>query len=93
MEESRGFIGTLPVIEVPLRPWNLLGIDALRALFAPADEPRFTVYVVVHSPKAAGGGGSIAGPAFAKIMGFALHHYGIEPTGTQPSQLPITWSR
>ena len=39
LEESRGFIGTLPVIEVPLRPWNLLGIDALRALFAPADEP------------------------------------------------------
>ncbi|MFN8194991.1 MAG: penicillin-binding protein 2 [Nocardioidaceae bacterium] len=61
--------------------------------FAPADKPRFTVYVVVHAPQVAGGGGSIAGPAFSKIMAFALHHYGIEPTGTQPSRLPTTWSR
>ncbi|MBO0842294.1 MAG: penicillin-binding protein 2 [Nocardioides sp.] len=59
--------------------------------FAPTDKPRFTVYVVVHSPHNGGGGGSIAGPVFSKIMGFALRRYGVPPTGTQPSTLPVTW--
>jgi arsenite-transporting ATPase len=35
LRAMEGFIATLPVIEVPLRPWNLLGIEALRAVFAP----------------------------------------------------------
>lgn len=61
--------------------------------FAPADDPRLTVYVVVQRPTNGGGGGSIAGPAFGKIMGFALHRYGIAPTGTPPSHLPVTWTR
>ncbi len=43
--------------------------------FAPADDPRFTVYVVVHGPKVDGGGGSIGGPAFSRIMGYALGRY------------------
>ena len=30
--------------------------------FAPADKPRFTVYVVVQVPRNGGGGGSVAGP-------------------------------
>ena len=59
--------------------------------FAPADDPRFTVYVVVQNPKNGGGGGSVGGPAFAKIMGFALRRYGVPPTGTDPSQIPTTW--
>ncbi|MCB0909344.1 MAG: penicillin-binding protein 2 [Nocardioidaceae bacterium] len=60
--------------------------------FAPADEPRFTVYVVVQNPRIAGaGGGSVAGPVFSKLMGFALHRYGIQPTGTEPSRLPVEW--
>ena len=59
--------------------------------FAPADDPRFTVYVVVQNPKNGGGGGSVGGPAFAKIMGFALRRYGVPPTGTAPSQVPTTW--
>jgi len=60
--------------------------------FAPADQPRFTVYVVVQNPRIAGaGGGSVAGPVFSKIMGFALHRYGIQPTGTEPSRLPVEW--
>ncbi len=58
--------------------------------FAPADDPRLTVYVAVHDP-AAGGGGSVAGPAFSRIMGHALRHYGIAPTGTKPSHLPLEW--
>ena len=59
--------------------------------FAPADDPRFTVYVVVQNPRVDGGGGSIAGPAFAKIMSYALRRYAVPPTGTKPPQLPIEW--
>ena len=59
--------------------------------FAPADKPRFTVYVVVQNPRNGGGGGSVGGPAFAKIMSYALRRYGVPPTGTAPSHLPTTW--
>jgi cell division protein FtsI (penicillin-binding protein 3) len=59
--------------------------------FAPADKPRFTVYVVVQNPRNGGGGGSIGGPAFSKIMSFALRRYGVPPTGAQPSHIPTTW--
>ncbi|WP_426244200.1 peptidoglycan D,D-transpeptidase FtsI family protein [Nocardioides sp. LHG3406-4] len=59
--------------------------------FAPADDPRFTVYVVVHAPAGDGGGGSIGGPAFSRIMGYALSRYRVPPTGTRPSRLPVEW--
>lgn len=59
--------------------------------FAPADDPRFTVYVVVQDPTNGGGGGSVTGPAFSKIMGYALRRYGVQPSGTPPSRLPIEW--
>ena len=38
-----------------------------------------------------GGGGSVAGPAFSKIMSFALRRYGVTPTGAKSSHLPTTW--
>jgi cell division protein FtsI (penicillin-binding protein 3) len=59
--------------------------------FAPADDPRFTIYVVVQNPRNGGGGGSVAGPAFAKMMGYALRRYAVPPTGTRPSHLPVEW--
>ena len=59
--------------------------------FAPADDPRFTVYVVVHDPQGDGGGGSVGGPAFSQIMGYALSRYGVPPTGAKPSRLPVEW--
>ncbi len=59
--------------------------------FAPADDPRFTVYVMVQSPSNGGGGGSVAGPAFSKIMSHVLRRYGVPPTGTRPSSLPVEW--
>lgn len=59
--------------------------------FAPADDPRFTVYVVVQNPRNGGGGGSVGGPAFSKIMSYALKRYGVPPTGTKPSDLPLEW--
>jgi cell division protein FtsI (penicillin-binding protein 3) len=59
--------------------------------FAPADDPRFTIYVVVQNPRNGGGGGSVTGPAFAKVMGYALRRYAVPPTGTKPSRLPVEW--
>jgi cell division protein FtsI (penicillin-binding protein 3) len=59
--------------------------------FAPADDPRFTIYVVVQNPGNGGGGGSVGGPAFAKIMSYALARYAVPPTGTRPSRLPVEW--
>lgn len=59
--------------------------------FAPADDPRFTVYVVVQDPSNGGGGGSVAGPAFSQIMGYALQRYAVPPTGTPAARLPETW--
>ncbi|WP_229660590.1 peptidoglycan D,D-transpeptidase FtsI family protein [Marmoricola endophyticus] len=59
--------------------------------FAPADKPRFTVYVVVQNPRNGGGGGSIGGPAFSKIQTYLLQRYGVAPTGTKSAALPIDW--
>ncbi|WP_243060280.1 penicillin-binding protein 2 [Nocardioides sp. SR21] len=64
--------------------------DVSFAGFAPADDPRFTVYVVVKNPDT-GGGGSVAGPAFSKIMSYTLKRYAVPPTGTRPSRLPVEW--
>lgn len=59
--------------------------------FAPADDPRFTIYVVVQNPRNGGGGGSVAGPAFSQLMTYALARYGVPPTGAEPSRLPVEW--
>ena len=59
--------------------------------FAPADDPRFTVYVVVQDPKNQGGGGSIGGPAFSRIMGYALNRYAVPPTGQSAKKLREEW--
>jgi cell division protein FtsI (penicillin-binding protein 3) len=59
--------------------------------FAPADAPRFLVYVVVQDPKNGGGGGSIGGPAFHKIMSYLLQKYAVPPTGTTAPKPVIEW--
>ncbi len=59
--------------------------------FAPADAPRFTVYVVLHRPQNGLGGGGNAGPVFAKVMTYLLNKYGVPSTGTTPSTLPVEW--
>jgi cell division protein FtsI (penicillin-binding protein 3) len=59
--------------------------------FAPADDPRFTIYVAIHNPRNGGGGGSVAGPVFSQLMGFTLHRYGVAPSGRKGAVLPVTW--
>ena len=58
---------------------------------APADAPRFLVYVVVQDPKNGGGGGSVGGPAFHKIMSYVLQKYAVPPTGTTAPTPRIEW--
>ena len=59
--------------------------------FAPADDPRFLVYVVVQDPKNGGGGGSIGGPAFNRIMSYLLRKYAVPPTGAAAPDNPLEW--
>jgi cell division protein FtsI (penicillin-binding protein 3) len=59
--------------------------------FAPAEDPRFTVYVVVHEPSNGGGGGSVGGPAFRKILSYLLQHYAVAPTGAPAPELRAKW--
>ncbi len=60
--------------------------------FAPADNPRFVVYVVIQNPRVAGaGGGGTAGPVWHDLMISALQKYGVPPTGKHEPFLPTTW--
>jgi cell division protein FtsI (penicillin-binding protein 3) len=59
--------------------------------FAPADEPRFLTYVVLHDPSSGDGGGSAGGPVFHDVTSYALQKYAVAPTGSKPPKLPTTW--
>lgn len=61
--------------------------------FAPADDPRFTVYVVIQKPQGGASGGGTAGPVFRKVLTYLLQKYAVPPTGTRPSGLPLEWNR
>jgi cell division protein FtsI (penicillin-binding protein 3) len=54
---------------------------------APADSPRFVIAVFADVPN--GTGGSVAAPAFSKMMSFALAHYRVPPSGTKPPKFKI----
>lgn len=60
--------------------------------FAPAEDPRFTVYVVIQDPKVEGaGGGATTGPVFSKLMAYTLQRYGVAPSNRKQTPLPIEW--
>ncbi len=69
------------------------GLAVSFAGFAPADKPRFTVYVVIKRPTGKASGGGTAGPVFRKILSYVLQKYAVAPTGTPPSTIPINWER
>ena len=47
--------------------------------FVPASHPRLLVAVMVDQPQGAIYGGSVAAPAFQKIVGWAVPYLGISP--------------
>jgi cell division protein FtsI (penicillin-binding protein 3) len=60
--------------------------------FAPADNPRFVTYVVLHDPSdGVRGGGLQGGPVFRDVMSYALQKYVVPPTGAKQPEIPLTW--
>ncbi len=49
----------------------------------PASDPKLLVAVVVNEPNGSIYGGSVAAPAFQKIVGWAVPHFGINPCPPQ----------
>ena len=47
--------------------------------FVPASNPQLLVAVVVNQPQGSIYGGSVAAPAFQKIVGWAVPYFGISP--------------
>jgi cell division protein FtsI (penicillin-binding protein 3) len=67
------------------------GFTVSFAGFAPADDPRFAVYVVVQDPHDGNGGGATGGPVFHDLMAAALEKYGVPPTGVRAPEMRLTW--
>ncbi|QKG26647.1 peptidoglycan D,D-transpeptidase FtsI family protein [Actinomadura verrucosospora] len=66
------------------------GYTASFAGFAPADDPRLVVQVVLQDPKRGSHyGGDVAAPVFRDVMSFALQSEKIPPTGSKPPIIKI----
>ena len=59
--------------------------------FAPADNPKLLVEVVLQNPRLGHFGGLVAAPVFHNVMSFALQTLMIPPTGTKPPRAKLTW--
>ncbi|MGW1077171.1 peptidoglycan D,D-transpeptidase FtsI family protein [Streptomyces sp. NPDC002537] len=68
------------------------GYTASFAGFAPADQPRITVYCAIQNPtKGSYFGGQICGPVFKQVMEFSLKTLQVPPSGTEPPRLPVSY--
>ncbi|MEU8570537.1 penicillin-binding protein 2, partial [Streptomyces pathocidini] len=68
------------------------GYTASFAGFAPADEPRLTVYCAVQNPtRGSYYGGQVCGPVYKRVMEFALKTLQVPPTGAKPARLSVTF--
>ncbi|MEU9334683.1 penicillin-binding protein 2 [Streptomyces sp. NPDC048290] len=69
------------------------GYTSSFAGFAPADQPRVTVYCAIqNATEGSYFGGQICGPVYKQVMEFALKTLQVPPTGTDPPRLPVTFS-
>ncbi|MFF3905264.1 peptidoglycan D,D-transpeptidase FtsI family protein [Streptomyces sp. NPDC001848] len=69
------------------------GYTSSFAGFAPADNPRVTVYCAIqNATKGSYFGGDICGPVFKQVMEFALKTLQVPPTGAAPANLPVTFT-
>ncbi|MFJ3301780.1 peptidoglycan D,D-transpeptidase FtsI family protein [Streptomyces sp. NPDC086549] len=68
------------------------GYTSSFAGFAPADNPRITVYCAIQNATSGSYfGGQICGPIYKQVMEFALKTLQIPPTGAQAANLPVSY--
>ncbi|MDT0321404.1 penicillin-binding protein 2 [Streptomyces sp. DSM 44918] len=68
------------------------GYTSSFAGFAPADDPRVTVYCAVQNPtRGAYTGSEVCGPVFNEVMRFTLSALRVPPTGEEFDGLPVTF--
>ncbi|GGL85021.1 cell division protein [Streptomyces fumigatiscleroticus] len=68
------------------------GYTSSFAGFAPADNPRVTVYCAIqNATEGSYFGGQICGPIYKQVMEFALKTLQIPPTGAKAANLPVTF--
>jgi len=60
--------------------------------YAPADNPRIVIAVILQRPVRGYYGGVVAAPVFHDIMTYALQELQIPPTGTKPTTMPLSVS-
>ncbi|MEU5333883.1 penicillin-binding protein 2 [Streptomyces asoensis] len=69
------------------------GYTSSFAGFAPADNPRVTVYCAIqNATQGSYFGGQICGPVFKQVMEFALKTLQVPPTGAKPASLPVSFT-
>ncbi|MEV6169826.1 penicillin-binding protein 2 [Streptomyces sp. NPDC051954] len=69
------------------------GYTSSFAGFAPADNPRITVYCAIQNATAGSYfGGQICGPVYKQVMEFALKSLQVPPTGAKPAKLPVNYA-
>jgi cell division protein FtsI (penicillin-binding protein 3) len=68
------------------------GYTSSFAGFAPADNPRITVYCAIQNATEGNYfGGQICGPIYKEVMEFALKTLQVPPTGAGPANLPVSF--
>ncbi|MEV7318497.1 penicillin-binding protein 2 [Streptomyces sp. NPDC093970] len=68
------------------------GYTSSFAGFAPADQPRITVYCAIQNATAGSYfGGQICGPIYKQVMEFALKTLQVPPTGAKAANLPVDY--
>jgi cell division protein FtsI (penicillin-binding protein 3) len=69
------------------------GYTSSFAGFAPADNPRVTVYCAIQNATSGSYfGGQICGPIYKEVMEFALKTLQVPPTGAQAAKLPVAFT-
>jgi cell division protein FtsI (penicillin-binding protein 3) len=77
--ELAGKTGTAQKIDPITHEYSSSAYVASFVGFAPANDPKLLISIMVDEPHGAIYGGQVAAPAFGKIAGFALQYLKIEP--------------